>query len=171
MTVIKANKDFNKFSYEDQIIILRYMYDTINATCYNSQLPTNTDIRICLISSNAAARYKKPDPYTLTESHPRIEFNERIICRNPFSHHDSWISFLEDIMAHEIVHLFNDVHGIQDVNNTFKDGRFTVYGYHNKHFKRTAIEHGQTCKRLDGRNGFSDTHLIAHFPLERWMIQ
>lgn len=171
MPDIKANRDFDKFSYEEQIRILRYMYDFINSKYYNSQLPHDIDIRIHIMSSNTAARYKKPDIYDPAASQHRIEFNELIICKKPFSHHDVWVSFLEDTISHEMVHLFNGIRGIHDVNTVFKDGKFTVLGYHNKYFKKTVLEHGQTCERLDSRNGFSDTHLIIHFPLESWITK
>lgn len=171
MVEIVASRDFNEFSYEEQIRILRYMYDVINNTYYDSQLPHDTNIRLNIIASNAAARYRKPDAYDPNASQPCIEFNELIVCEKPFSDHRVWACFIEDTMAHEMIHLFNDIHNIQDVNNVFKDGKFTVLGYHNKHFKKTAIEHGQTCERLDGRNGFSKTHLTTYFPLESWMTK
>lgn len=171
MPDFEANRDFDKFSYEEQIRILRYMYDFINSKYYDSQLPHDIDIRIHIMSSNTTARYKKPDTYDPAASQHRIEFNELIICKKPFSHHNVWVSFLEDTISHEMVHLFNGIHDIHDVNTVLKDGKFTVLGYHNKHFKKAAIEHGQTCEKRNGRDGFNLTHLITHFSLEPWMIK
>lgn len=185
MPDIKVNRDFDKFSYEEQIRILRYMYDFINCRYYNSQLPHDIDIRIHIMSENVVARYIRPDAYTPTvkmiqqynsgtiESLPQqgIMFNELIICREPFSHRNVWLSFLEDTMAHEMVHEYDILHDIEDANWKMKNGKFTVLGYHNSFFKKTAIEHGQTCKKSNSRNGFNLTNLITHFPLESWMTK
>lgn len=168
MAEIVASKDFNEFPYEEQIRILRYMYDVINNTYYDSQLPLDTTIRINIISSSTVARCMTINPIKL---HHRIEFNQLIINESPYTDYRVWPCFLENTMAHEMVHLFNRIHDIQDVNSVFKDGKFTVFGYHNKYFKKAAIEHGQSCKRTNGRIGFSDTHLITYFPLESWMME
>lgn len=168
MVEIVASRDFDTFSEKEQIRILCFMYGTINSTYYNSQLPHDTDIRIHILQSSIGARCMRPDP---GDSQYRIEFNQSVICEKPFSDHRVWPYYLEDTMAHEMVHLFNRIHDIQDVNSVFKDGRFTVFGYHNKYFKKAAIEHGQSCKRTNGRIGFSDTHLITYFPLESWMME
>ena len=162
MSKIQAVRDFETFSEEEQIKILRFMYDTINRTYYDSELPQDIDIRICVLSQDTNARYKKPDMYDPTASRHRIEYNQLNICEKPFSHRDVWVSFLEDVTAHEMIHLFNHIRGITDVT--------LGKGYHNRFFKKAAIEHGQICERSNGRNGFSDTHLITHFPLKPWMV-
>lgn len=60
------------------------------------------------------------------------------------------IEEIAEIMLHEMVHLFNIIHGIQDCSSNGQ--------YHNKHFKESAEQHGLNVERVQNY-GYAQTSL------------
>lgn len=60
------------------------------------------------------------------------------------------IEEIAEIMLHEMVHLFNIIHGIQDCSNNGQ--------YHNKHFKESAEQYGLNVERVQNY-GYAQTSL------------
>lgn len=60
------------------------------------------------------------------------------------------IEEIAEIMLHEMVHLFNIIHGIQDCSSNGQ--------YHNRHFKESAEQHGLNVERVQNY-GYAQTSL------------